>query len=419
MDGREFCAARKRHHRGAKTARENGVRLRKRDGFWHIVGTLRVKGRKIRLRESTGFRATDEFREAGETQLIARVGEVQGVVIFGLKPTVAVAVAAHHYLNRTRDRGKKLSKQDIARIKDVTRRFGLRLLRDVGDADWIAYANEKTAGVAASTRERFLNLIVAFLHFARKKPNEWIDALPAFQRDKAARNPNRRKRRRVADLRPDLIGFMIEHASPHLKGQLVAEWSTGARVSSVLHGVRVCDLLLAPGRERLTFNDLKNGTTVDAALHPWAAEQLRTYVAWRGAMHDREAPLFLRQDKRTYKFSDDVARGTQNKTAFNAMKRRAGAALSAEAAKDETAADARDRLLADAKLVAQVTQHWFRHMLATNLLARTDGNLRMVMEQVGWLDVRSAIAYTHDVPELRRTTIASLEAPTMKRKDTA
>lgn len=419
MDGRDLRAARRRHHGGAKGQRQNGVGLRKRDGYWHIVGTLRVKGRKIRLRESTGFRATDEFREAAETQLIARVGEVQGVVIHGLKPTVAVAVAAHHYLNRTRDRGKTLSKQDVDRIKDVTRRFGLRLLRDVSDNDWIAYSNEKTQGVAAATRERHLNLIVAFLHFARRKPNEWIDALPAFQRDKAARNPNRRKRRRVGDLRPDLIGFMIEHASPHLKGQLAAEWSTGARVSSVLHGVRVCDLQLAPGRERLTFNDLKNGTTVDAALHPWAAGQLRDYVAWRGAMHDREAPLFLRQDKRAYKFSEDVARGAQNKTAFNAMKRRAAAALTAEAAKDETSADARERLLADAKLVGQVTQHWFRHMLATNLLAATSGNLRLVMEQVGWLDVRSAIGYTHDVPELRRATIASLEAPTMKKKDTA
>ena len=39
--------------------------------------------------------------------------------------------------------------------------------------------------------------------------------------------------------------------------------------------------------------------------------------------------------------------------------------------------------------MGQITQHWFRHMLATNLLAATGGNLRLVMEQVGWLDVRS------------------------------
>ena len=58
-------------------------------------------------------------------------------------------------------------------------------------------------------------------------------------------------------------------------------------------------------------------------------------------------------------------------------------------------------------LVAQVTQHWFRHLLATNVMA-TSGNLRAAMDQGGWLTAESVTAYTHDVPALRRQVIEGL-----------
>jgi hypothetical protein len=51
---------------------------------------------------------------------------------------------------------------------------------------------------------------------------------------------------------------MIEHAAPHHKAQLVAEWCTGARASSVFYGCRLCDVILVPGRGQITFQDTKN-----------------------------------------------------------------------------------------------------------------------------------------------------------------
>jgi hypothetical protein len=67
---------------------------------------------------------------------------------------------------------------------------------------------------------------------------------------------------------------------------------------------------------------------------------------------------------------------------------------------------------------AKVTQHWFRHWLAT-LMVRKDP--RAGMEQGGWLDIRSLLAYAHDVPEYRRQVVfgiddlARLSPPLIKR----
>ena len=51
--------------------------------------------------------------------------------------------------------------------------------------------------------------------------------------------------------------------------------------------------------------------------------------------------------------------------------------------------------------VASITQHWFRHKLATDILSLT-GDLRAAMAQSGWRDVDSMIGYVHDVPKRRR-----------------
>jgi hypothetical protein len=64
---------------------------------------------------------------------------------------------------------------------------------------------------------------------------------------------------------------------------------------------------------------------------------------------------------------------------------------------------------ADIVLLAQLTPHWFRHLLATTMMA--EGDLRSTMEQGGWLDMRSVLAYTHDVPSRRRALVGQMPAP--------
>ncbi|MCI0430211.1 MAG: site-specific integrase [Rhodospirillales bacterium] len=300
-------------------------------------------------------------------------------------------------------------------LKEIAGSFRLRLLNEIGEQEWVDYADRRQRGNQSATRERYLNDIVAFLAWCRKKPRQWLAELPTFDRDNTARNPNTRQRRRVQELSPALIRLMIECAAPHFAPQLAVEWSTGARVSSVLHGCRLCDLILAEGREQITFHDTKNGKPVYAALHPWAAGVVADYLKWRGNLQDREAPLFLTQRHKPYK-PNGGAWGGQNKTAFNGMKRRAIQRIRKQAAAEarrlrlvgqrDTAIELVQAAKAEAALVAQVTQHWFRHLLATTIMGDS-GDIRSAMEQGGWQDPRSVIGYTHDVPERRRALIRS------------
>ena len=188
--------------------------------------------------------------------------------------------------------------------------------------------------------------------------------MPAFDRDKEARNPRRRARRQVQDLSIELIEHLIAHANPHLAAQLWTEWSTGARVSSILHGCLLSDLILAPGREQITFRPnsttgrgMKNGETVTAHLHPRAAEALRRYLEVRGRRRDREGPLFLTPRRRPY---SENSYGVQNKTAFKAMKRRARAALRRQQmakARSAAPAAARHRCQAEGRAPAPGPHH--------------------------------------------------------------
>src|SRR5262249_7846697 len=187
---------------------------------------------------------------------------------------------------------------------------------------------------------------------------------------------------------------LFDSAHITLRAQLAVEWATGARVSSVLFGVRLCDLILGKGREQIIFRGTKNGDDVAAALNPTAVRVLKDYLKWRGKLHDREAPLFLTWRRKPYG-DNGRSGGGQNKTGFNGAKRRAiktllnCAATEARALRRNGQRKAAQALLdqasADAALIGKVTQHWFRHLLATKWLRKDP---RAAMEQGGWLDVR-------------------------------
>jgi integrase len=259
---------------------------------------------------------------------------------------------------------------------------------------------------------------MAFLAWCSKRPRVWLSELPIFERDMQARQRTQRRARRVGDLRAELIALLVDEAAPHLQGQLAIMWSTGARVSSLLYGCRLCDYLAAEGREQITFHDTKNGDRVTATVHPWAAEVMRDYLEWRGGLEDREAPLFVTHRRRPY--SDNAkACGGQIKHAWRPMIRRACARLRREGLGEVVALRERGHnsmaheywraLRADLMLLRQVTPHWFRHLLATTLLAT--GDLRSTMEQGGWRDVRSVLGYSHDVPERRRALVEGMRQP--------
>src|SRR5262249_42300309 len=136
------------------------------------------------------------------------------------------------------------------------------------------------------------------------------------------------------DLRPELIRLLFDSAHITIRAQLAVEWATGARVSSVLYGVRLCDLILAEGREQIVFRGTKNGEDVAAALNPTAAGILRDYLKGRGRLPEREAPLFPTHRRKPYTDNGRAA-GGQNKGGFAGARRRAQTALLARARAEE------------------------------------------------------------------------------------
>ena len=396
--------------------RPRGVALKDRGGWWQAEGTLRIAGRSVRVRKGLGLPASASTEAEAQTLLDGVVDDLKAQITGRVGRGEAVGIAAERYLSLPRER--RLGASTVRIIKEVTTKFGLRRLNDIAGGEWRVWIDGngpdqpgRMSGRTAATRERFLNTLLAFLRFCRD--HHGLAELPKFHRDKKARNPNRRQRRRVSDLRPDLIAKLLAASHIALKAQLVVEWATGARVSSVLYGARLCDLNMGEGRETITFRGTKNGEDVTAALPPSAVTILNEYLSWRGNLHEREQPLFLTPRSEPYR-DNGKAWGGQNKTAFNAAKRRAAAAIRAEAealaSNLDTAGDhagasrVRDEAASDAELILKVTQHWFRHLLATHMVRQDP---RAAMEQGGWLDIRSVMGYAHDVPEHRHKLVVS------------
>jgi hypothetical protein len=214
------------------------------------------------VRESTGLPARPEHRDGAEELRRQKEQEIRNAVLYGIRPTVPFAVAAEGYLTRRRKR--PLNAIDIARIKELTRHFGTRPLAPIGEEEWAVFIDERMSGRAAVTRERYIDLVMSFLAWCQKRPRRWLAELPAIERDREARYRKQRRARRVGDLRPELIAALIGHAAPHLRGQMAIKWSTGARVSSLIYGCRLCDYLAAEGREQIPFSRHKKRAASDS-----------------------------------------------------------------------------------------------------------------------------------------------------------
>jgi site-specific recombinase XerD len=403
-----------RYWKGGRKAprRPPGLAVVERDGHWHIRGTLRVAGNSRLIRKSTELSATPENREYAEALRAAIERETRDEVVHGVRPSIATAIACDQYLGRRRSR--PVGHRESAAVQEIEAKFGPRKLNTISDEEWQAFVDDRQRNNSLSSRERYITAVHAFLNWCRKKSRRWITEMPEFERDKKAARPPKRRARRVNDLTPELIMLMLEHAAPHLAAQLAVEWCTGAWVSSVLYGCRLCDVILVPGRGQITFHDTKNGEPVVAALKDWAVERLIDYLEVRGGrLDDREQPFFLTDEGLPYTDNGKTS-GGQNKSAFNGMKRRTVKTIRRRGAADARAhRRAGDRKAAwaaiatakdQAALVASVTQHWFRHKLATAL--RRD--LQAAMEQGGWRDVDSVMGYIHDVPVERRRLIDDL-----------
>lgn len=373
------------------------------------------------MRRGTGLPARPDTWDAADKIRRDVENEVCGEIVYGIKPSRPVAIAARDYLELNPDgtpkpggRGDRLGPKDLSIIQEVVQQFGFRMVNEISAVEWRNWLDARHAGNRPESRARHVNAIRPFLKWCAAEERRYIATVPALIDPDAPRQRQSRlapaKRRRVADLRPDLLAFVFQYAHISLRAQLYTEWSTGARVSSVLFGCTLEDLVLTENRCQITFHDTKNGDDVVAVLHPAAVEVLREYLQWRGNLHQRKAPLFL-----TYKRKPYSARGRErgwsgfNKTAFNAMKMRAIRSLLRASVRCRRAGDhaQADQLRADARLVRQFTQHWLRHWFATHAMAMAIP-IKLVMTQAGWRDERSVSRYEQDVEDVRRALVSSM-----------
>jgi site-specific recombinase XerD len=294
-------------HRHRKRAPRHppGLAVIERDGHWHIHGTLRVRGRPKRVRRSTGLPARPDTKETALAIKRRIETEFADEVVYGIKPSVALGVAARRYLGideageKLPNQGKNLAANDAKIIQAAVREFGLRQVNSISGGEWSAWAHRQNLGNAPATLVRYMAPIKSFLRWCANGERKWLREMPEIELPKAPRQQHR-KRRRVAELYPELLVFLFDFAPPHLKPQLYTEWSTGARVSSILFGCRLCDLILSPQRRQITFHDTKNGDSVTAYLHQAAAEVLAEYLQHRVRLERREGPLFLTDRHRPY-----------------------------------------------------------------------------------------------------------------------
>lgn len=398
----------------AKSFPVQGGTVHVRAGYFHVRGTVRLGDRTKRVRFSLDLEALRENKEAARAKA-EQILRDAGLLLAGAPPR-SFAENAWDFLQRPRKNNRPLGATDVAIIQELTARFGTRLMRDIPPAEFVVFVDERNRGNTAETRERYLNPVVAFLNVAVAAGQ--YPSMPNFVRDQEARNPSTRKTRPVERVGQNLVRaiFVCSHLANCT--QYAVEEVTGARVSSVLFGCSLADLDLAAGKMTVTFRRTKAGFDVPAALPESLRPLLEEYLKWRQQQvrtgkvgPGSDEPLFLAPSGRPYK-PNPAYTGTRNKTAWNAAKRRARAviqhgydsAITARALEGDTGAvdTLRRQRADDLALLEKITQHWWRHLLATNL-GRLDP--KAAMRQGGWRDPRSLSGYMMADAEFQRALV--------------
>ncbi len=395
-----------------------GLRISVRGTTFHATGTVRVGKRSMRLRQTLGVGANKENRGEAEREARKIVGRIRSQLGGGVVRRAVATLVAERLLSHTGPSDKRI-------LEDFTAKFTTRILWDVPPEEIIAFVEKRQRGNKAETRERYISGLGAFLNLQITAGQ--YAKLPEFKRDQKARNPTTRAKRDVQQFRTDLLEDLISAAHITICIQLHVEFVGGTRVSSVLQRVTLGHLDMA--RMVLVFPKTKNGSDVPVALPETIRKPMEDYLAWRMEQvrrgkigHGSDQPLFLTYKGVPYK-PNGGAWGTQNKTGFNAAKRRAivivgkrydDAIAAMTATGDSAEVERLLRLKADdLAMLKRITQHWLRHKFATDVGRR---DLFAAKKQGGWKDTRSILGYLIDDAEYQRKIVEERGSPGADRK---
>lgn len=397
-----------------RTVREwvvGGLRIYARGNTFHIGGTLRVGTRSREVRKSLGVAATKANRDEAEREAQKLIAKVRAELGGGVMHKSVSTLVDERLVENTGNYNR-------ATLKEFVARFTTRILFDIPPEEIIAYVDERQRNNKAETRERHISIVCAFLN--RQVKAGQYPKLPAFRRDSKARNATTRAHRNVQQFRPALVNDLIAAADIAIQIQLRVEFVCGARLSSILKGATLESLDMQ--RMEITFWKTKNGANVTSALPETIRPAMERYLAWRQE-HVRAGRIGPGSDQALFLTPRGLPYSKEwgsNKTGFNAAKRRA---LVAVAARYDRAIEAMteagdhggvDRLLRakadDLQLLAKITQHWFRHKLATDL-SKSRSGFKGAKNQGGWRDTRSVIGYLIEDTELQRQSVEERGSP--------
>ena len=89
--------------------------------------------------------------------------------------------------SNARPRVRPLNAVDANRLQELAQVFGERVLGGIAEREWAAWIDHRMAGNSAVTRERYIDLVMAFLTWCKKRPRCWLSELPVIERDLARR----------------------------------------------------------------------------------------------------------------------------------------------------------------------------------------------------------------------------------------
>ena len=373
-----------------------GLQITVREETFHVVGTLRVGPRSVRVRKTLALSATKENRNEAERQARKIASNVRAHLGGGVVRKSVATLVAERFQSRIGPTDRRI-------LKEFTEEFTVRILYDVPPKEIVAFVDKRHLKNKAETKERYISSLCAFLN--RQVAAGQCEALPQFVRDQQARNPAERSTRDVSQFRLSLLEDVIDAAHVTIAIQLRVEYVGGTRVSSILHGAALRDLDMK--NMVITFRKTKNKKTVPVALPESMRAPMLDYLEWRklqvsagrvGPGSDQR--LFLTYKGTPYK-ENGSAWGTQNKTGFNAAKKRAiktvGESYDAAIAEKKAAGDHNEverlmRLRADdLSILARLTQHWLRHKFATEA-GRSDLRAAMLQGEIGRASCRERVS---------------------------
>ena len=173
--------------------RTPGLRRRGKQGTWSIQKTLRLKGKSIRLCETTGTRSLEE----AERYLARTIEELRSIHVYGEITPLTLAEAGEKYLLECPDKSYKRAETALV---SLCAHFGHLQVSELHDGNVQPYARERMRHVTAGTVNRELAILVRILNLcvlhlcARRWRNEagqpYLATVPAIMRAKGrARAP--------------------------------------------------------------------------------------------------------------------------------------------------------------------------------------------------------------------------------------